>query len=496
MRVLITNSLVLAAISLAPAVSAAPYTTSSSVDSYESYPNSTAFAQSSGTSSVPSMLYPYGRTIHLSHHVPRLDARRDEIIHVESLYDSSPFGHFFGPVADLFRTMGMETISDTAPPTEAQKAVLDKLHEALSDAVSKLPVKPPVSPPVPRSLEDVRLVNPPAPISSLSILGGPVDRILEIFSSVGIGADPPVHPTEAQKVVLDKLHEALADAVSKLPVEPPVPRSLEDVRLVSPPAPIDSLSLLGGPVDRILEIFSSVGIGANPPVHPTDVQEQVLEKLRTVLGTAMEAVDVPKPGVLPLNHARSVEERSLQDIVSNMNKDTLLSSVFAPVIGALSSLGVTNGNPVTDVQNQALSKLQAAIATVVQKIKDNDVVHIEHSREEHEHWHDHDHHHEPHRDDRHSHDEHKHDGEHWEDGKESREAQKDGGKPHDAHKDGHKSPDMHAEDRHAHGPGRDGDHCHQPRDGQWDECRHHHDGSDRNEGSSLLKLSLGNSHHG
>ncbi|KAF9651406.1 hypothetical protein BDM02DRAFT_3110857 [Thelephora ganbajun] len=67
MRVLITNSLVLAAISLAPSASAAPYTTTtSSVESYESYPNSTAIAQDSGPSSVPSMFCPYGRTIHLS----------------------------------------------------------------------------------------------------------------------------------------------------------------------------------------------------------------------------------------------------------------------------------------------------------------------------------------------------------------------------------------------------------------------------------------------
>ena len=68
MRVLITNSLVLAAISLAPAVAAAPYA-GSSVDSYESYPNSTALAQGSDPSSVPSMLFPYRRAIRLSHHV-------------------------------------------------------------------------------------------------------------------------------------------------------------------------------------------------------------------------------------------------------------------------------------------------------------------------------------------------------------------------------------------------------------------------------------------
>ena len=63
MRVLITNSLVLAAISLAPSVSAAPYTTTSSVDSYDSDPNLTMLVQDSGPSSVPSTLYPYGRMI-------------------------------------------------------------------------------------------------------------------------------------------------------------------------------------------------------------------------------------------------------------------------------------------------------------------------------------------------------------------------------------------------------------------------------------------------
>ena len=427
MRVLITNSLVLAAISLAPSVSAAPYSTTSSVDSHQSYPNSTMLARASGTSSVPSMLYPYRRTIQLSPHVPHLDIPRDEILHVESLYDSSPFGHFFGPVADLFSTIGMNTVSDNIPPTESQKAVLDQFHDVLKTVVSHIPATPPVSPPIPRSLENIRLVDPPVPFSSLSVLGDPIFRLLELLSSVGIGANPPTAPTVPQK--------------------------------------------------------------------------QLIEKLQVVMGTALKeaTTTIPKAvDVLPLNHARSVEERSLQDIVSEIDKVPVLASVLAPVTDLISSLGFTNGKTPNDFQEQTLSTLQDMVKEAVQTLKESsDIVHIQHNREESQHWHDHNHDHESHKDDYQSHEEHKHDGEHQKDDNKSRDAQRDDGKPHDGHKedskfhgghkDGHKSLNMHAEDRHAHGPGRDGDHCQEPRDGQqdernkWNHCGHHHDGKDRNE---------------
>ena len=437
MRVLITNSLVLAAISLAPSVSAAP---TSSVDSYESYPNSTT---AGGTSSVPSMLYPYGRTIVISHHLLHTDARRDEVITVESLRDPTHSGNFFEPVADFFSTIGMSTISDLMPPTEGQKVALDKFHDALTDVVSRLPLDPPVSPPISRSPEGVRLVNPPAQFAILSVLGAPVVHLLEILSSAGIRADSTAPPTERQKQIIERLQGILEPVIK-------------------------------------------------------------------------EAVSkVSNLGVVPLNHARSVEERSLQSMVSDIGHVSVLNTALAPLIGLLSSGGLLDGSPLDVGREQLLSNIKEEVAEVVQKMKqDSDIVHIAHSREEHE---------SEHHDDHHSHDEHKHDGGPWEGDNKSRNAQKDEGKPHDAHNDDnkphdahkeghkshdahksdHKSPEMHAGDRHAYRPGGEGDRCREPRDGRsddghkWDDCRHYRDGKDGGGGSPLLgiNLGLGHPHH-
>ena len=523
MRVLITNSLVLAAISLAPSVSAAPYTPTSAVGFHEHFPNSTVFNQVPGTSPVPSTLHRNGRTIELSH--PRLDFRRDEVIHVESLYDSTTSGNFFKPVADLFKNIGMNVMSDNPPPTE--KALLTKLHDELDNFVTEL------SPPVPRSLEGIQTVDLPAPLNSLSVLGAPLFRIVDLLTPPGIEGDPTASLTDRQK--------------------------------------------------------------------------QLAEKLRTVLGTVLEDVGtgIPSPGALPLNNPRSFEERSLESIVSDITRVSFLDWALAPVTGFMSTHGLTDGNPLDDAKKALLSKVQAGVVKVVQKIQDgSNTVRIQHNREEHEHLDHDDQHHDPHRDDHHSHDEHKydgesgedndkprqrqkgdgkphdahkdgrehpairaqqpeshsdgrhshgehehdgkhsedsnwsrhgqkddgephdahkdsrespairahqpeshnddhhshdehkHDGKHSEDSNRSRHGQEDDGEPHDSHKDGHESPAVRTEDRHTHGPNREGGRCQQPRDGQWDDCRHHHDGKDRNEGSSLLKLSLGGSHHG
>lgn len=443
MRVLITNSLVLAAISLAPSASAAPYTTTSSVDAYESYPNSTAVAQESGPSSVPSMLYPYGRTLNLSRQPSPLDVRRDEIIRVQSLYDQSPFGNVFGPVADLFGSIGMNTISDNMPFTEAQKAVLDQLHNALHDAagsvVAHLPASLPISPLASRSLEDRQIPNP------LSTLG--------------------------------------------------------------------NLPEMGNSLTPLSDLLSSVGIGMTPTTPLTDLQKQVIAKLQIAISKAVGDVTatVPRLGVLPFSHqARSVEERSLGDIVSIVNQVPSLSSLLAPATNLIGDLGILNGTPLSDVQKEALSKLQAAIAEAVQDIKAHvPTIHIEHTREEREHWDHHDHHRDSHRDD-HPHGEHKESDKLWEEHKDENRS-RDEHKPHDAHKDdhlphnfyedGHKSPDAHKEDHGGQNAHREGDHCREPRDGQWDDshksddCKHHRNGKDGDEGSFPLKISLGHSHH-
>ena len=454
MRVLITNSLVLAAISLAPAVAAAPYAATSSVGSYESYPNSTVLAQASGHASIPSTLCPFGRTIRFSHRVSLLDARRDGVINIESLYDAFPFGNIFGPVANLFGATGMDTISENTIPTEEQKIVLDKLHDAFAEVASRFPADISPSPPLPRSVEDVQVVDPSAPLSSLPVLHEVVTRIGQLLSSAGV------------------------------PVDPTAPR--------------------------------------------TELQKQVVENLRVSLTAIVEdlAAKFPQLDVLPLNpldHVRSVQERSMQSIVSDLDRVSL-GWVFEPVTSILSSLPLTNGVLSNDLK-QEVSGIQAEIAKAVQDVieqikDDSKVVHIEHSREEQDRSHNQDHHHEPHGNDHHSHDEHKHDGEHREGNNESRDAQKDnnkphgapkddnrphdahkdGNKPHDAHKDGRKSPETHVEDRHTDGPGREGDRCREPRDAQWgekqkwDDCRHHHDGKDRNEDPALLKIGLGRSH--
>ena len=448
MRVLITNSLVLAAISLAPSASAAPYTTSS-VEAYESYPNSTALAQESGPSSVPSMLHPYGRTLNLSHLTSPLDVRRDEVIHVQSLYDGSPFGDVFGPVAHFFDTIGMNTISNTIPLTDAQQAVLDQLHNALNGAadsvIARLPANHPLSPLSSRSLEDRQIPNPFSTLGSLPGLGN---------------------------------------------------------------SPIPGLS----------NLLSSIGIGVNPTAAPlTDLQKQVVAKLQTAISNAVEdvAANVPRFSVLPLSHqARSVEERSLGAIVSTISQVPALSSALWPVTDLIGSLGILDGTPLDDVQKEALSKLQAAIAEAVKNIQTRaQTVHIEHTRGEHGHWDHHDHqndphrddhrshdnHRDPHSDDHHSHDEHKDRDKSWDEHKESGKSwdehkdqnrPRDAHKPHDVHRDDHRPHHVHKDDHDVQNAHREGDRCRGPRDGQWDDCKHHKDGKERDEDPSLLKISL------
>lgn len=383
MRVLTTNSLILAAISLVPSVSAAPHT-GSSVDSYS---NLAALAQDPGPSSIPNV-------------------RRDEVISAESLYGSS-FEGVFGPVADLFKTIGMNSISNDMPLTEEQEKVLGALHERLDDAVSHMSPHLPLSAPASRSLQENQLVDPPAPLNSLYVMG---DRIT-----------------------------------------------------------------------RLLQVIATLNIQENPTTPLSDVQKNFIQKFGTAIDDVVQDVTsfVPKPDVMPLDHAHSVQKRSLQNLIPNIGSVPLIGSVLERITGLLRSSSIMDGGPLNDVQEQALlSKVKAEVIEAVQKVKEEfkeevSTVHIEHTREEHE---DCDHH-----DDHHSHDEHKRDS-----------------KPHGAHRNSHKSPDTQSEDRHTHGSDRGGDHCREPRDGYWDEredCGHHNNGKDRNEDSSLLKISLGNSRH-
>jgi len=430
MRVLITNSLVLAAISLAPSASAAPYSATSSVDSYDSYPNSTTVAQDPGSSSVPSMLYPYGRTITLSRPTSPLDVRRDEVIHIESLYDGSPFGNVFGPVADLFNSMGMTTISDSTPLTDAQKLVLGQLGNAVNGATSS---------------------------------------------------------------VIANLH---------LPVSP---RDLEDRQIPDPLAVFRNLPLAGGILAPIMDLLSSAGLGPNSATSLTDTQKQVIDQLQTVILTGVGKVAANLPvglDVLPLSHqSRSVEERSLEDVISIASNAPFLGQILAPAIALMKSTGVTNGTPLNDAQKLFLSKLQEAIAEATKSVEHSvPSVHTEHAREEPEHW-TQDHYNDPHMDDHHSHDDRK-DNHGSQDARKddrwSQDAREDGHKSPDVREDGRGSPDVRKEDHDAQRTDRGGNRCREPRDGQsderdrWDDWRHRGDGRDRDE-ESLLRVSLGHS---
>ena len=420
MRVLITNSLVLAAISLAPSASAAPYSATSSVDSYDSYPNSTAVAQDPGSSSVPSMLYPYGRTITLSRPTSPLDVRRDEIIHIESLYDGSPFGNVFGPVADLFNSMGMTTISENTPLTDAQKTVLGQLENALH-----------------------------------GVPGSVIDHL------------PPNFP---------------------LPI---APRSLEDRQIPDPLAVLGGLPVVGNVLAPILNLISSAGLGSISATSLTDTQKQVLDQLQTAISKAVGDVTANTPigTILPFSHpSRSVEERSLDDIISFAANAPILGRLLAPAIALMKSTGVTNGTPLNDAQKLVLSRLQQAIAERAKLIQSSiPDVHTEHARGEPEHW-TQGHHNDPHMDDHHSHDDRK--GDHW-----SQDAREDGHKSPDVREDGHGSSDARKEDHDAQRTDRGGNRCREPRDGQrdgtdrWDDWRDRGDGRDGDE--SLLKISLG-----
>jgi len=429
MRVLITNSLVLAAISLAPSASAAPYSATSSVDSYDSYPNSTTVAQDPGSSSVPSMLYPYGRTITLSRPTSPLDVRRGEVIHIESLYDGSPFGNIFGPVADLFNSMGMPTISESTPLTEAQKLVLGQLGNALNGAAGSVIAHLPP--------------NLPLPIS---------------------------------------------------------PRSLEDREIPDPLAVISGIPLAGGILAPILDLLSSAGLGSNSATSLTDNQKQLVDMLQTAISNAVGTVaaNIPvAPNVLPLSHqSRSIEERSLEDIISLVRNAPVIGRPLAPVIDLINSIGILNGVPLSDAQKLVLSTLQQTIAEAAKNVQSSvPSVHTEHAREEPEPW-TRDHRNDPHMDDHHSHDDRKDD--HWsqdarEDGHRSPDVHEDGHKSPDVREDGHRSSDVRKEDHDAQRTDRGGNRCREPRDGQrdeWDDWRHRGDGKDRDE-ESLLKISLG-----
>ena len=413
MRVLITNSLLLAAISLVPSASAAPQLTASSVDPFEAHIVPTALAQDPGAPSVPSMLYPYGRTIHLSHRTLPLDVRRDEVIHVESLYDESPFGNIFGPLARAFDIMGMNAFSENMPLTEAQKTFLDTLRDnlgvATDNVVARLPAKLPLSPLPSRSLEDHQFGNPLTCASSLSVLGDPFARLSQFVSSV---------------------------------------------------------------------------VGANPPDTLTDAKKQAIAKIQAAIDNGiLDASDVLKlTAGLPLNHARSVEQGSLENLFAKLRGVPLLGTTLQPVtdfVEELGVLGAADGSHLSDIQKQGISEIQAAVAKVAQMMEDRvPDVHIQHTREEHQRWDHNDH--QPH---------HEHNpGDH------SRDAHKDDQNPRDQSKDRHMSPDTRTEDRSAHGHGREGDHCWEPRDGQWrksDNCGHHNDGKDWRGDSSLLNINLG-----
>ena len=334
--------------------------------------------------------------------------------------------------------------------------------------------------------------------------------------------------TDAQKVVLDQLHDVLNDAagsvIAQFPPNRPLSslssRSLEDRQVANPLSTLGSLSVLSNSLARVSDLFSSVGIPSNPTTPMNEVQKRIIAKLQTaIINTVQEALnDVPKTGVLPFNHpGRSIEERSLDNIVAMINQSPV-GSVLGPVTSAIDLFGILNGTPLDDAKIQAMSRLQAAVAKAVQEIETNTAtVHIEHAREEHGHRDHHDEHRGSHKDDHNPqdqdedhgkpHDEHKDRDKSWEehqesgkpweehkDAKWSRDVHKDDHKPYDAHKDGHKSPDDHDD----HGAHQEGDHCRKPRDGQradkhqWHDCKHHKDGD---EDSSLIKINLGHSHH-
>ncbi|KAF9778145.1 hypothetical protein BJ322DRAFT_1093273 [Thelephora terrestris] len=461
MRVSITNALVLTAIYLVSFVSGAPHA-GSSVDSNESYPNSTTVAQGSGTSSSP-------------------NAPRDEAFSVESFYDNGASKHFFEPLADFFKNIGVNTMSDHMPPTEEQNIPLSQEQKA------------------------------------------DIGQLHQVLSGV--------------------VKDVTSDLRSNIPVSPPVSRSLGDAQLVNLPASCDIPPVLGETVVHLSQTLMAMGIGKDPTTPLTDVQKQMVAKIKVAIGDIVKGVaaNAPEHGALPLpfNHARSVPElpqgiNALTDPVKFL--DTLLDPLRNLVDGA------TQGKLPVEKAQEMLSRFDTAITEANRKVMDRDsasTVHIQNTREEHERWdhhhdqhrdghhdqhmddhhdkhmdehhdqrmvdhhvhhelhrdeHHHDHH-EPHRDHHQSHDNQEHDNKSWEAHKgddKSGGAQQDDGNTHNAREDGRKSPDAHSKDRHAHSPGRDGDHCR----GSRDECKHHHDdGKDRKEDPALLKISLGNSHH-
>jgi hypothetical protein len=454
MRVLITNSLVLAAISLAPAASAAPYTTTTSgVDTLEAHPNSTVFAQNSGPSSIPSMLYPYGRILNLSRPTSPLDARRDEIIRVQSLYDhSSPFGDVFGPVAKLFGNIGMNTISDEMPLSDAQKVVLDKLHDALNDAaggvMAQFPASRPLSSLSSRSLEDHQLPNPLSTVGSLSLLSDSLSRVSDFLSSVGIPSNPATPMDDRQKQIVANIQNAIIDAVGNAVAGAPRPgvspfshkdRSIEERSLDSIASLIDQ-STVGPVLKPITSIIASLGISDGRPLN--DAKMQAMSQLQAAVAKAVEDIET-NTATVHIQHTREDQDhRDHHDEHRAPHKD--------------------DHNP-------------------HDQDGDRRKPHGEHK--------DHDK----------SWDEHQEPGKPWEERKDAKwfrdadkddhrlhDVRKDDYKPHGAHEDGHKSPDDHDD----HGPHQEGDHCREH--GQWHDCKHHKDGD---EDSSLIKINLGHSHH-
>jgi len=304
MRVLITNSLVLAAISLAPSASAAPYTATSSVDSYGSYSNSTALAQGPGPSSVPSTLYPCGCTLGLSRPVSPLDVQNGEVVHLQSMYGDDAFGNTFGRVADLFRTIGMNTISEGIPITEVQK-VLDQLRDELDDAADRVvPADRPTSPLPSRSLEDRQSVNPLATLHNLPGLGAALDTVLNLLKN------PTTPLTDLQKQVIAEFQSTI-DVAANVPVKPEVlplghqSRSVEESSQENTLSSFEGVSDLDSDLSSVTRLIDSLGVTNGNPLD--DFQKQKLSELQAAIAKVTQNVKARVPPV-HTEHAREDHE--------------------------------------------------------------------------------------------------------------------------------------------------------------------------------------------
>lgn len=283
MRVLITNSLVLAAISLAPSASAAPYTATSSIDSYDSYPNSTIVAQDSSPSSVSNV-------------------RRDDDVHTESFYDASPFG-MFKSFADLFGNVGLNAIADNVPLTEAQKIALGQLGftSAVDGVVARLPVNP-LLPHPSRSLEDPQLVNLLATLNSNPPLASAFVSLSRFLSSDGPGAGPTASLADLRKQVLEKIQTSISSAVEDGAAKAKLdlvhfsrePRSVEERSLGDLP------SLFGQLPSLVSQLPSTVLSNIENIIHSLfasgipldDVHKEALAKLQDAIKAQVSTVHI------------------------------------------------------------------------------------------------------------------------------------------------------------------------------------------------------------